>query len=139
MNATLPAAVRTLVGEADLVCGDGRAPDPAAVSALPPGARVALVGNGIGSHTRLRRTATRLRLDVEREYVVLPGWSTAVFVAEDAGSVLGWLAGHLATVPPRVTRGALAVDVALRAARRGGLPHALGWAAPARLLIARRR
>ena len=85
---------------------------------------------------------------VDTEYVVLPGWNSATFVANDDPASLRWLMSTLATTPPDVSRGRLGVDVALRlwlwlasAGRPGsGLAaRLLVVVAPARLVIGTRR
>lgn len=144
---SIPAAARVLMPQSTALAWPGSAGDADRIIALPPGAPVALADRRLGSRARLRRHAARLGVVVDAEYVVLPTWDRATFVANDDPASLRWLMSTLATTPPDLSRGRLAVDVALRlwlslaATGRPGAGLAarlLVIVAPARLVIGRR-
>lgn len=144
---SIPPAARVLLPQNAALAWPDSSGDADRVMALPPGAPVALADRRLGSRSRLRRQASRLGVVVDAEYVVLPTWGRATFVANDDPASLRWLMSTLATTPPDLSRGRLAVDVALRlwlslaAAGRPGAGLAarlLVVVAPGRLVIGRR-
>ena len=144
---TIPPAARVLLPQNAALAWPDSSGDADRVMALPPGAPVALADRRLGSRSRLRRQASRLGVVVDAEYVVLPTWGRATFVANDDPASLRWLMSTLATTPPDLSRGRLAVDVALRlwlslaGAGRPGADLAarlLVVVAPGRLVIGRR-
>lgn len=145
---TIPSAARVLLPQGAALAWPTSAADAERVMALPPGAPVALADRRVGSRARLRRDAARLGVAIDAEYVVLPTWSQATFVANDDPTSVRWLMSTLATTPPDLRRGRLAIHVALRvwgslaAAGRPGARLAarlLTVVAPGRLVIGRRR
>jgi hypothetical protein len=117
--------------------------DAARVRALPAGTRVALADRRPGGRRRLRRSAGRLGIQLEAEYVVLPTWAHATFVAADDPDTMTWLLATFFTTPPRVSRGRYLVEVVTRvgATRAGAatIRRVLGALAPGRLAIGTRR
>ena len=141
-----PAAQVVLPPDAALVW-PSRPADRARLRALSPGAAVALADRRIGGRARLRRQAARHGIVLDAEYVVLPTWGSAAFVADDDPDSLRWLMATFATTPPHVRRGWMVVDVGLRAwlsaaaAGRAGARVAAGVLnalAPAHLAVGRR-
>jgi hypothetical protein len=145
---TIPSAARVLLPQGATLAWPSRSEDNEAVMALPPGAPVALADRRVGSRARLRRDAVRLGVAIDAEYVVLPTWNRAMFVANDDPSSVLWLMSTLATTPPDIRRGRLTIHVALASWRllaAAGRPGAglaarlLTLVTPARLVIGRRR
>jgi hypothetical protein len=100
-----------------------RDPAPQQVRRTRPHEQLVLVSDRIGGRRRLRRTAQRGGLVIERELLVLPGTRrTLVTVDEDAAAVRH-LWDSVAAVPPGLTWASPAVSAALALARR--LPW--GW------------
>jgi hypothetical protein len=144
----VPAAARVLLPEGAALVWPRRPEDVAHVAGLPSGAPVALADRRLGSRARLRRDADRLGVDIEGEYVVLPTWSRATFVAHDDPASVRWLMTTLGTTPPDVSRGRVAIELGLwcwRSLAAAGRPGAavaarcLTVVAPGRLVIGRRR
>jgi hypothetical protein len=144
---SVPSCARIVVPGGTQVHWPERQEDAARVAVLPPGSLVALADRRPGARRRLRHAAYRLGVRVEVEYVVLPTWSRATFVAADDVSTVTWVLSTFSTTPPYVTRGAYLLDAAQRvwqrvAATRAGAvtTHRLVCAlAPGRLLIGTRR
>lgn len=136
--SALPAAVRLLVDADALVIGERDPGAAAAVGRLGPEAAVVLVDERPGARGRLRRSARRLGLRIEQEYVVLPSARRAAFVVEDHPSTLAWVWQNLATVPPGVSRAAAVVDAAVSLVAGLGVVNRLGTVAPGRVVVARR-
>jgi hypothetical protein len=77
----------------------GYAAAAAVLDALPPGMRVAVVGD-----RRCLRLARRHGVTAERSYVVLPSLSRPVAVAMVADQPLRWFTRSVLTVPPGTVR-----------------------------------
>ena len=136
-----------------LLCADTevawptRPGDVARVMVLPRGATVALADRRPGGRGRLRRAAARLGVRVDAEYIVLPTWGRATFVAADDLATVGWLLSTFTTTPPRVTRGTYLIEALQRATQRAGGTRAgalvilrvTGALVPGRILVGTRR
>lgn len=104
---------------------------------LPVAAPVVLVGSGAVNRSRLRRTAAAAGVEIEHEYVVLPGIADGRYVVEDDPATVTVLWQNLAGPPPGTTRSTALIG-ALAALGRSRLPWwALGTVAP-RMAIGRR-
>jgi hypothetical protein len=135
----LPPGVSLLLDPASIVIRPLSARRRLALNGVPHDTPIVLVGSRIGARGQLREVAARSGLRVEREYVVLPSWRSASFVVEDHVNTLRWLWSTFATVPPGMNTGGRAADLALRLGRRRLSLALLGWLAPGRVVIARRR
>lgn len=133
----LPPAVEVLLGSHTLVVLPDDAAHADGLHDRSPGRLVGLADRRPFSRRRLRRAASRLGLETEAEYAVLPSWDRAAFVVEDHASTLSWTFSHLVTVPPGICRGAHLADVALRVVRLTGTSRWTARLAPGRLLIGR--
>ena len=120
--------------------------DGVRVQRAPAGTVVALADGGRGGRRRLRRAAARLGVRVHAEYVLLPSWQLASFVATDDAGTLSWLVESFLTTPPGVARGHRAVAGASNLARRAVTNRAgaaavqllLATAVPGRLVLGTR-
>ncbi|MBB5978370.1 hypothetical protein [Kribbella solani] len=89
------------------------------------------------SRSRLRRTARRLGVAVERELVVLPTLAHPMIVMDDVEQAIRYFWTAVATVPPGLALTALPASAALGIARRTPWRWT-GAIAPARVVIGRR-
>ena len=132
---SVPAPARVLLPAGTRVAWPTRPEDVARVMVLPRGTAVALADRRPGARGRLRRAAGRLGVRVEAEYIVLPSWGHAAFVAADDPAAVRWLLSTFTTTPPRVTRGvphrgASARDRARQQHEGGGSRHPAGDRCP---------
>jgi hypothetical protein len=112
--------------------------DRAALSALAPGTRVAVVADGPLARRRARRLAARGGIRVTRELIVLPSTGHPIVVLDDEAAAVRHLWASVATVPPGVCRGAWFVGLMLRLVRL--LPWSwTGGLAPGRVVTGVRR
>jgi hypothetical protein len=135
----LPPGVSILLDPTSIVIRPLSVRRRLALNQVPKETPIVLIGSRIGARGQLRGVAARSGLRIEREYVVLPSWRSPSFVVEDNVNTLRWLWSTLATVPPGMNSGGRAADLVLRLGRRGPLLALLGWLAPGRVVIARRR
>lgn len=130
----VPTAVRVLLPPGSVLLGPG-ADAIADLTGVGPAGRVGLADGRPGSRSRLRRRAARLGLEIQAEYVVLPGWRHPTFIVEDDPDTLGWLFTNLATVPPNLTRWAWLADVAARVVGTSWGRAVAARLVPGRLLV----
>lgn len=104
---------------------------------LPPAERRLLLGHGPAGGRRLRESARRAGLTVERELLAIPSAEQPMLVLDDDPDALAWLCRSVLTVPPGTTWPAPLVDVALRLLARPGPRRLLGWALPGRAVLVR--
>ena len=143
----VPASASLLVPSGATVVWPSVPADAERALGLPAGSPVALADRRSGGRGRLRRAAVRLGVEVESEYVVLPTWSSATFVAADDRDAVTWLLSTFLTTPPRVVRGRLALEavrrlVAATTRTRVGAASVrlvLGALVPGRLVVGVRR
>jgi hypothetical protein len=144
---SVPVPVRVLLPAGTQVTWPTRPEDVERVMVLPRGTAVALADRRPGARGRLRRAAEHLGVRVEAEYVVLPTWGHATFVAADDPATMRWLLSTFTTTPPRVTRGTYLIEALQRATERASSTRAgavvvqqvVGALVPGRLLIGTRR
>ena len=144
---SVPVPVRVLLPAGTPVAWPTRPEDVERVMVLPRGRAVALADRRPGARGRLRRAAEHLGVRVEAEYVVLPTWRHAAFVAADDPATLRWLLSTFTTTPPRVTRGAYLIEALQRAIERASSTRAgavavqqvVGALVPGRILVGTRR
>ncbi|WP_076262063.1 hypothetical protein [Intrasporangium flavum] len=143
----VPASASVLLPSGAPVVWPSEPADAQRALGLPPGSPVALADRRAGGRARLRRAAERLGVEVESEYVVLPTWSSATFVAADDRDAVTWLLSTFLTTPPRVVRGRLVLEavrrvVAAMTRTRAGAASVrlvLGALVPGRLVVGVRR
>jgi hypothetical protein len=143
----LPASASVLVPSGAPVVWPSVPADAERALGLPAGSPVALADRRAGGRGRLRRAAGRLGVEVESEYVVLPTWSSATFVAADDRDAVTWLLSTFLTTPPRVVRGRLVFEgvsrlvAAVTRTRVGAasVRFVLGALVPGRLVVGVRR
>ncbi len=143
----VPASASVLLPSTAPLVWPSVAADAERALGLPAGSPVALADRRAGGRGRLRRAAVRLGVEVESEYVVLPTWSSATFVAADDRDAVRWLLSTFLTTPPRMVRGRLALEGARRlveATTRTRVGAAsvrlvLGALVPGRLVVGVRR
>jgi hypothetical protein len=143
----VPASASVLVPSGAPVVWPSVPADAERALGLPAGSPVALADRRAGGRGRLRRAAGRLGVEVESEYVVLPTWSSATFVAADDRDAVTWLLSTFLTTPPRVVRGRLVFEVvsrlvaAVTRTRVGAtsVRFVLGALVPGRLVVGVRR
>ena len=144
---SVPVPVRVLLPAGTEMAWPTQPEDVARVMGLPSGAAVALADRRPGARGRLRRAAEHLGVRVEAEYIVLPTWGHATFVAADDPATVRWLLSTFTTTPPRVTRGVSLIEVLQRATRRASSTRAgavavqqvVGALVPGRILVGTRR
>lgn len=113
-----------------------RDPDPAELSGLPAGTRVAVVTDRPLARRALRTLVAAGGLAIERELVALPSTRRPLLVLDDDEVTVRFLWQALALVPPGVRRQA-AATLLLASARRLPWP-ATGALAPGRVLLGRK-
>lgn len=96
-----------------------------------------LLGSRPAGGRRLRATAERAGLRVERELLAIPSVEQPMLVLDDDPDTLAWLCRSVLTVPPGTTWPAPLVDLALRALHRPGPRRLLGRVLPGRALLVR--
>lgn len=123
-----------------LTCAEAvelRDPDPRALKELAAGTPVVLVSDLPLSRRRLRRTARRAGVEIDRELLVLPTTGSPRVLVDDDEASVRYLWGAVAMVPPGVARAAAPAALALAVARR--LPWSwTGALAPGRVVLGRR-
>ncbi len=80
-----------------------RDPEPDRVRRTPPGRPVVLVTDRPVGRRRLRRTARRAGVTVERELLVLPGTRHALVSVDEDPTAIRHLWDAVAAVPPGLT------------------------------------
>jgi hypothetical protein len=95
-----------------------RDPAPRQVRRVARGDRVVLVSDRAFGRWRLRRTARRAGLSVERELLVLPGTRRALVTVDEDPAAIRQLWEGVAAVPPGLTWAWLPGHAVLAAARR---------------------
>ncbi|MGH3445761.1 MAG: hypothetical protein ACRDPB_10340 [Nocardioidaceae bacterium] len=114
-----------------------RDPSSSELRALPPGSAVVLVSDRPLSRRRLRASARRAGVVVERELIVLPSTAHPVAAVDDTGSAVRHFWQAVAAVPPGLALSAAPAALGLRLAR--AVPWRwTGAVAPGRVLIGRR-
>jgi hypothetical protein len=147
VTPSVPAPAAVLVPSGAPVVWPSVRADAERARVLPAGSPVALADRRAGGRGRLRRAAGRLGIEVQAEYVVLPSWGSATFVAADDPDAVTWLLATFLTTPPRVVRGRLVLEVVRRlvdAATRtragaASVRLVLGALVPGRLVVGVRR
>lgn len=113
-----------------------RRPEGWAVRCLRPGTAVCLVEDRPFARRRLRRVARESRLTVDRELVAVPTSRRPVVLIDDDEDAVRHFWTTVATVPPGLSRTALAAAACLRLVRM--LPWSwTGAVAPGRVVIGR--
>lgn len=108
------------------------------VDALPSRAPVVLASKGPFSRAHLQRAASRAGVEIDHEYVVLPGLRSGRYVVEDDPDAVAVLWHTLASPPPRLTMGTAAATGLASLGRRWLPWQALGVLS-ARVAVGHRR
>jgi hypothetical protein len=108
------------------------------IDVLPSQAAVVLVSRGPFSRARLQKAAGRTGIDIDHEYVVLPGLRSGRYVVEDDPDAVAVLWHTLAAPPPRLTLGTAAAT-ALASLGRRWLPWRALGVVSARVAVGHRR
>ena len=117
---------------------DARTIDANAADELTPELPIVLIDQRPFSRRRLRRTARRLSIEIEREFIVLPTLRHPLVLIDDTEAAVRHFWTAIATVPPGLAITAVPASALLALART--LPWRwTGAAAPGRALVGRRR
>lgn len=133
--ATSPWMTLCPLGTVEL---DARTIDANAADELTPELPIVLIDQRPFSRRRLRRTAQRLSIEIEREFIVLPTLRHPLVLIDDTEAAVRHFWTAIATVPPGLAITAVPASALLALART--LPWSwTGAAAPGRALVGRRR
>ncbi|MFC5264786.1 hypothetical protein ACFPJ1_21950 [Kribbella qitaiheensis] len=117
---------------------DARTIDANAADELTPELPIVLIDQRPFSRRRLRRTAQRLSIEIEREFIVLPSLRHPLVLIDDTEAAVRHFWTAIATVPPGLAITAVPASALLALAR--SLPWSwTGAASPGRALVGRRR
>jgi hypothetical protein len=105
---------------------------------LPPGTRVCLVADRPGARRRLRRTARRAGIALQRELIAVPSTRRPVVLVDDHQDAVGAFWRSVVAPPPGFSRGWLVATLTIVLGRR--LPWTwTGAVAPGRVVLGTKR
>jgi hypothetical protein len=110
-----------------------------AIAGLAPGSPVVVSISAPWAAARCRRFASKVGIDIHREYVALPTARTPAYLVEDAPASAAAFVQYVLVVPPRAVLSG-PIDAALTLIRRLHDPsRALRMLAPSRIVVGARR